>query len=65
MGPRISGPTSVHAAKMVRRPVLRQNNLQHATDLYQDIITRYPTSTYAKDTQARLATLNPVKPNQE
>lgn len=50
---------------MVRRPLLRQNNLQHAKDLYQDIITRYPTSTYAKDTQARLAIPNQVKPNQE
>lgn len=43
----------------------RQNNLQHAKDLYQDIITKYPASNYALDAQARLEILNQVKPKQE
>jgi outer membrane protein assembly factor BamD (BamD/ComL family) len=43
----------------------RQNNLQHAKDLYQEITTKYPTSSYAKDAQARLTILNQVKPKQE
>jgi outer membrane protein assembly factor BamD (BamD/ComL family) len=43
----------------------RQNNLQHAKDLYREITTKYPTSSYAKDAQARLTILNQVKPKQE
>jgi TolA-binding protein len=43
----------------------RQNNVQHAKDLYQEITTKYPTSSYAKDAQARLMILNQVKPKQE
>lgn len=43
----------------------RQNNLQHAKDLYHEITTQYPTSSYAKDAQARLTILNQVKPMQE
>ena len=43
----------------------RQNNLQHAKDLYQEITTKYPASSYAKDAEARLATLNQVTPKRE
>lgn len=43
----------------------RQNNLQHAKDLYQEITTKYPTSSYAKEAYARLTILNQVKPKQE
>ncbi|MEP6888071.1 MAG: outer membrane protein assembly factor BamD [Nitrospirales bacterium] len=55
----------MHAAEMVRRPVLQQNNLQHAKDLYQEITTKYPASSYAQDAQSRLTILNQVKPKQE
>lgn len=43
----------------------RQNNLQHAKELYQEITTKYPTSSYANDAQARLTILNHAKPKQE
>lgn len=43
----------------------RQNNQQHAKDLYQEITTKYPTSSYAKEAQARLMILNQVKPKPE
>lgn len=43
----------------------RQNNLQHAKELYQDITTKYPTSSYAEDAQARLTILNQAKPKPE
>ncbi|MDQ6733982.1 MAG: hypothetical protein M3Z35_07675 [Nitrospirota bacterium] len=43
----------------------RQNNVQHAKDLYQEITTKYPSSGYAKDAQARLTILSQVKPKQE
>ncbi len=43
----------------------RQNNVQHAKDLYQEIITKYPTSSYAKDAQARFTILSQVKPKPE
>lgn len=43
----------------------RQNNVQHAKDLYQEITTKYPSSSYAKDAQARLTILSQVKPKQE
>jgi TolA-binding protein len=43
----------------------RQNNLQHAKDLYQEITTKYPSSDYAKDAHARLTILNQVKPKQD
>ena len=43
----------------------RQNNLQHAKELYQDITAKYPTSSYAKDAQARLTILNQAKPKPE
>ena len=32
----------------------RQNNIQHAKELYQEIVTKYPKSDYAKDARARL-----------
>lgn len=32
----------------------RQNNVQHAKELYQEIVTKYPKSDYAKDARARL-----------
>ncbi len=43
----------------------RQNNVQHAKDLYQEITTKYPSSGYAIDAHARLAILSQVKPKQE
>jgi TolA-binding protein len=43
----------------------RQNNVQHAKELYQEITTKYPTSGYAKDAQARLTLLSQVKPKQD
>jgi TolA-binding protein len=43
----------------------RQNNVQHAKDLYHEITIKYPTSSYAKDAQARLTILNQIKPKQE
>ena len=43
----------------------RQNNVQHAKDLYQEITTKYPTSGYAKDAQARLTILSQVTPKQD
>jgi outer membrane protein assembly factor BamD (BamD/ComL family) len=43
----------------------RQNNVQHAKDLYQEITTKYPSSDYAKDAQARLTILSQVTPKQE
>lgn len=43
----------------------RQNNVQHAKDLYQEITTKHPNSDYAKDAQARLTILSQVKPKQE
>ena len=43
----------------------RQNNVQHAKDLYQEIMTKYPSSGYAKDAQARLTILNQGQPKQE
>jgi TolA-binding protein len=43
----------------------RQNNLQHAKELYQDMTTKYPTSSYAKDAQARLTILNQAKTKPE
>lgn len=43
----------------------RQNNVQHAKDLYEEITTKYPTSSYAKDAHGRLAILNQSKPQQE
>ncbi len=42
----------------------RQNNVQHAKDLYQEIISKYPNSGYAKDALARLTILNQAKPQQ-
>lgn len=36
----------------------RQNNLQHAKQLYDDIIRFYPTSKQAETARARLASLN-------
>jgi TolA-binding protein len=43
----------------------RQNNPQHAKDLYQEITIRYPTSSYAKEAQTRLTILNQVRPKQD
>jgi TolA-binding protein len=43
----------------------RQNNVQHAKELYQEITTKYPSSDYAKDAQARLNLLSQVKPKQD
>jgi len=43
----------------------RQNNVQHAKELYQEISTKYPSSGYAKDAQARLTILNQGQPKQE
>jgi TolA-binding protein len=43
----------------------RQNNVEHAKDLYQEITTKYPNSEYAKDAQARLTILSQVKPKPE
>jgi outer membrane protein assembly factor BamD (BamD/ComL family) len=43
----------------------RQKNVQHAKDLYQELTTKYPTSSYAKDAHARLTILNQDKPKQE
>jgi TolA-binding protein len=43
----------------------RQNNVQHAKELYQEITTKYPSSGYAKDAQARLTILSLVTPKQE
>lgn len=43
----------------------RQNNVQHAKDLYQEITTKYPNSSYAKDASARLTILNQNTPKQE
>ena len=43
----------------------RQNNLQHAKDLYEEITTKYPNSSYAKDAHGRLTILNQAKPKQE
>ncbi len=35
----------------------KQNNRQHAMQLYQEIVTKYPTSPLAKQAQDRLAVL--------
>jgi len=43
----------------------RQKNLEHAKDLYQEILTKYPNSNYAKDAHGRLTILNQDKPKQE
>ena len=43
----------------------RQNNVQHAKELYQQITTKYPNSSYAKDAQGRLAILSQDKRKQE
>lgn len=43
----------------------RQNNRQHAKELYQEIVSKYPNSSYVKDAEARLAILGQVKPKQE
>lgn len=40
----------------------RQNNLQHARELYQELVDKYPDSPYGKDAAARLLVLNP-QPN--
>ncbi len=37
----------------------RQNNLQHARELYTELTEKYPDSGYAKDALARLLVLNP------
>jgi outer membrane protein assembly factor BamD (BamD/ComL family) len=38
----------------------RQNNLQHAKELYRELTEEYPDSEYAKDAAARLLVLNPA-----
>ncbi|HKN88226.1 MAG TPA: outer membrane protein assembly factor BamD [Nitrospiraceae bacterium] len=43
----------------------RQQNVQHAKDLYREITTKYPNSSYAKDAHGRLTILNQDKPKQE
>ena len=40
----------------------KQNNLEHATKLYREIVTTYPTSPAAKDAAARLEELKLKKP---
>jgi outer membrane protein assembly factor BamD (BamD/ComL family) len=35
----------------------KQNNREHARQLYQEIVTKYPTSPLAKQAEERLATL--------
>jgi len=39
----------------------KQNNVPHAKELYQDILTKYPQSEYARKAEARLQQLNEAK----
>ena len=39
----------------------RQNNPAHARELYQEILTRYPNSPYAKKAEERLRALDKKK----
>jgi outer membrane protein assembly factor BamD (BamD/ComL family) len=39
----------------------RQNNPAHAKELYQEILTRYPQSAYAKKAEERLRALDKKK----
>lgn len=40
----------------------KQNNMEHATKLYEEIVASYPTAPAAKSAAARLAELKPKKP---
>lgn len=40
----------------------KQNNLEHATQLYHEILKKYPTSSAAKDAAARVSELKQRKP---
>ncbi|MBC8018973.1 MAG: hypothetical protein H7X83_10705 [Verrucomicrobia bacterium] len=40
----------------------KQNNLEHATKLYREIVTTYPASPVARDAAARLEELKLKKP---
>lgn len=40
----------------------KQNNLEHATKLYKEIISTYPTSPVAKDAASRLEELKLKRP---
>ncbi len=40
----------------------KQNNHEHATKLYQEIITKHPESSASKDAAARLEELKKLKP---
>ena len=39
----------------------KQNNVPHAKELYQEILTKYPQSEYARKAEARLQRLNEAK----
>jgi TolA-binding protein len=40
----------------------KQSNLEHATKLYNEILTKYPSSPAAKDAAARMGELTQQKP---
>lgn len=40
----------------------KQNNLEHATKLYEEIVAKYPNSPLAKEAATRLADLKRTKP---
>ena len=39
----------------------KQNNVPHAKELYQEILTKYPHGEYARKAEARLRQLNEAK----
>jgi outer membrane protein assembly factor BamD (BamD/ComL family) len=39
----------------------KQNNVPHAKELYQEILTKYPHGEYARKAEARLQQLNEAK----
>ena len=39
----------------------KQNNVPHAKELYQDILTKYPQSEYARKAEVQLQRLNETK----
>ena len=39
----------------------KQNNVPHAKELYQEIVTKYPQCEYARKAEARLQQLNEIK----
>ena len=39
----------------------KQNNVPHAKELYQEILTKYPHGEYARKAEARLQQLNAAK----